>query len=132
MAGANVRQDERCPDLTITMYGIKNCDTVRKARLWLEGRGLTYGFHDYRVEGLEPALLANWRDALGWEILLNRASTTFRELPEADKAGLDADRASALMLAEPTMIKRPVLDIDGRLTVGFKPEIYEKVTTGLR
>lgn len=108
------------------MYGIKNCDTVKKARQWLEGRGVDYRFHDYRVDGLEPVTLMGWRDALGWEKLLNRASTTFRELPEADKADLDADKATALMLASPTMIKRPVLEIDGRLTLGFKPDLYEK------
>lgn len=112
------------------MYGIKNCDTVKKARLWLEGRGLAYGFHDYRVDGLDPATLARWRDALGWEKLLNRGSTTFRGLPDSDKAGLDADKATALMLAQPTVIKRPVLDIDGRLTIGFKPETYEKAVDG--
>lgn len=118
--------------MIITMYGIKNCDTVKKARLWLEGRGLAYGFHDYRVDGLELTMIARWRDALGWEKLLNRSSTTFRDLPEADKAGLDAEKAIALMLAQPTMIKRPVLDVDGCLTVGFKPDAYEQAVAGVR
>jgi arsenate reductase (glutaredoxin) len=116
--------------LTITMYGIKNCDTVKKARAWLETRGAGYSFHDYRVEGLEADLLGRWCDELGWEVLLNKASTTFRELPDADKKNLDAAKAMALMLREPTMIKRPVLDADGRLMVGFKPDRYEAAVAG--
>lgn len=122
---AKVHQ-EGCSALTITMYGIKNCDTVKKARVWLEGRGIEYNFHDYRVDGLDVPTLARWRDALGWEKLLNKSSTTFRDLPATDKDGLDADKAMGLMLAHPTMIKRPVLDIGGRFMVGFKPELYEK------
>ncbi|MGO4837266.1 ArsC family reductase [Rhizobiaceae sp. 2RAB30] len=118
--------------MTITMYGIKNCDTVKKARVWIEGKGLTYGFHDYRVDGLDRATLVRWRDALGWEKLLNKSSTTFRELPEADRAQLDAEKATALMLAQPTMIKRPVLDVDGRLMVGFKADAYEQAFPGAR
>jgi arsenate reductase (glutaredoxin) len=110
--------------MTVTIYGIKNCDTMKKARAWLEGHGVAYRFHDYRVEGLDPLRLASWQNVLGWETLLNRASASWRQLPEADKAGIDADRASALMLTNPTLIKRPVLDVDGRLTIGFKPEIY--------
>lgn len=112
------------------MYGIKNCDTIKKARVWLEGRGLAYDFHDYRVDGLDTATLARWREALGWEKLLNKSSTTFRDLPAADKEGLDADKATALMLAHPTMIKRPLLDVDGRFMAGFKPDLYEKFVTG--
>jgi len=108
------------------MYGIKNCDTVKKARVWLEGRGIDYNFHDYRVDGLDAPTLARWRDALGWEKLLNKSSTTFRDLPAGDKEWLDADKATALMLAHPTMIKRPVLDSAGRFMVGFKPDLYEK------
>ncbi len=118
--------------MAITMYGIKNCDTVKKARVWMEGKGLTYGFHDYRVDGLDRATLMRWRDALGWEKLLNKSSTTFRELPEADRADLDAEKATALMLAQPTMIKRPVLDVDGRLMVGFKADAYEQALAGAR
>jgi Spx/MgsR family transcriptional regulator len=116
--------------LTITIYGIKNCDTVKKARAWLDGRGVNYRFHDYRADGLDPGLLRFWCDTLGWEILLNRASTTFRNLPDSEKQGVDADRAMALMIAQPSMIKRPVLDAGGRLTVGFKPERYESMIAG--
>jgi len=111
--------------MAVTIHGIKNCDTMKKARAWLEAHGVPYRFHDYRLEGLDPKKLAAWRDALGWETLLNRSSATWRQLPDADKADLDGDRAAELMLANPTLIKRPVLDVDGRLTVGFKPEIYE-------
>jgi arsenate reductase (glutaredoxin) len=116
--------------LTITIYGIKNCDTVKKARAWLDGRGVSYKFHDYRADGLDPRLLRLWCDALGWETVLNRASTTFRELPDAHKQGLDAGKAMRLMLAQPSMIKRPVLDAGGRLTVGFKPQRYESMIAG--
>ena len=109
----------------IVIYGIKNCDTMTKARKWLDGRGVAYSFHDYRVEGIDRALLAGWVKALGWERLLNRSSATFRELPEAAKQGLTEAKAVALMLGQPTMIKRPVLDLRGKLLVGFKPELYE-------
>jgi len=110
--------------VTITLYGIPNCDTMKKARSWLDGHGIEYAFHDYRKQGLEPKRLDGWVEKLGWEALLNKAGTTFRKLPDADKANLDAGKAKALMLAHPTMIKRPVLALDGRLLVGFKPEIY--------
>lgn len=109
---------------TVTIHGIRNCDTMKKARAWLDARGIAYRFHDYRVDGLDPALLAGWVQALGWEALLNRSGTTFRKLPDADKADLSPEKAMALMLAAPAMIRRPVLDVDGVLTVGFKPEIY--------
>ena len=112
--------------MTVTIYGIKTCDTVKKARTWLEGRGVAHRFVDYRAEGLDPKQLARWRDAVGWEKLLNKASTTFKELPDVDKAGLDEKKAIALMQAHPTLIKRPVLDVDGRVTVGFKPDLYEQ------
>lgn len=108
------------------MYGIRNCDTIKKARAWLEARGVGYAFHDYKVEGIDEARLRGWAAELGWEKLLNRAGTTFRKLSDADKLGLDEDKAVALMLAQPSMIKRPVLDVDGALTVGFKPEDYAK------
>jgi len=98
---------------------------MKKARAWLAAHGVPHRFHDYRVDGLDPKKLAQWRHALGWETLLNRSSASWRQLPDADKAELDGDRAAALMLANPTLIKRPVLDVDGRLTVGFKPETYE-------
>jgi arsenate reductase len=110
--------------LPVTIYGIPNCDTMKKARAWLEGHGVAYAFHDYRVSGLESETLDKWVERLGWEVLLNKASTSFRALPEKDRQGIDATRAKALMFANPTMIKRPVLDFDGRLLVGFKPEIY--------
>ena len=112
---------------TVTIHGIRNCDTMKKARAWLEARGIAYRFHDYRTDGLDPALLSGWVTGLGWEALLNRSGTTFRKLPEADRADLTADRATALMLAAPAMIRRPELDVDGTLTVGFRPEIYAAV-----
>jgi Spx/MgsR family transcriptional regulator len=110
--------------LTITIYGIPNCDTMKKARTWLESHGVAYVFHDYRADGLEEDRLQGWIGRLGWEVLLNKASATFRALSDADKQGLDAGRAKALMLANPTMIKRPVLDLGDRLLVGFKPAAY--------
>lgn len=110
-----------------TLHGIKACDTMKKARDWLDGRGVAYGFHDYKVAGIDRATLEGWVGKVGWEVLLNRAGTTFRKLPDSDKAGLDEGRAIALMLAQPSMIKRPVLDVDGALTVGFRPEVYTRV-----
>jgi len=108
----------------ITLHGIRNCDTVKKARAWLEAQGVAYRFHDFKTEGLPPALLAEWVAEHGWEALLNRAGTTFRKLPEAERGGLDEARAVALMLAQPSMVKRPVLDLGGRRFVGFRPEAY--------
>ena len=108
----------------ITLYGIKNCDTVKKARSWLDAHKIAYRFHDYKTEGLEKARLEDWIQKLGWEILLNRAGTTFRKLSEAEKEGLTEKRAIALMLAQTSMIKRPVLEKDSLLAVGFKPEQY--------
>ena len=105
-----------------TLYGIPICDTVKKARLWLDQRGRAYAFHDYKKAGIDEARLRGWIGRIGWEPLLNRAGTTFRKLPETDKAGLDAGRAVALMLAQPSMIKRPVVETGGALLVGFKPE----------
>lgn len=112
--------------MTITMYGIKNCDTIKKARTWLEERGLGYDFHDYKASGIDRGRLQDWVDRLGWEVLLNRAGTTFRKLPDADRVNLDAAKAVSLMEAQPSMIKRPVLDVDGQLLVGFKPDDYQK------
>ena len=111
--------------MTITKYGIKNCDTIKKARGWLEGRGVAYAFHDYKASGIDRDRLARWCAEHGWEKLLNRAGTTFRKLPEAEQRDLDADKAIALMLAQPSMIKRPVLDLGDRRLVGFKPDVYE-------
>jgi arsenate reductase len=110
-----------------TLYGIPNCDTVKKARVWLDQHGVAYAFHDYKKAGIDRETLSGWVEAHGWEIVLNRAGTTFRALPPEDKADLSTDKAIGLMLANPSMIKRPVLDVDGRTTVGFKPEIYAAV-----
>jgi Spx/MgsR family transcriptional regulator len=112
--------------MAVTLYGIKNCDTMKKARAWLDAKGVPYAFHDYKAEGIDRARLETWAGSVGWETLLNRAGTTFRKLPDADKAGLDEGRAIALMLDQPSMIKRPVLDLGSRLVVGFKPEQYEE------
>ncbi len=112
--------------MSATLYGIKNCDTVKKARAWLEANGVSYAFQDYKVEGIDRARLEGWSRDVGWEALLNRAGTTFRKLPDADKADVDERKALALMLNQPSMIKRPVLELDGRLIVGFKPEQYEE------
>lgn len=97
---------------------------MKKARTWLDGKGIAYGFHDYKAAGIDAARLEAWAKAVGWDVLLNRAGTTFRALPDADKQGLDQKKAIALMVAQPSMIKRPVLDIGGKLVVGFKPETY--------
>jgi arsenate reductase len=110
--------------MTPTLYGIPNCDTVKKARVWLDQHGRAFAFHDYKKLGVDRPTLAGWVTEHGWETVLNRAGTTFRALPDADKAGLDAERAIALMLAQPSMIKRPVLDLGDCTIVGFKPEIY--------
>ncbi|MCF8707268.1 ArsC family reductase [Rhizorhapis sp. SPR117] len=112
--------------MTVTMYGIKNCDTIKKARVWLESHGIAYDFHDYKAVGIDAARLDDWFDKVGWDVVLNKAGTTFRKLPDADKQGLDADKVKTLMIAQPSMIKRPVLDLGGTLLVGFKPELYEQ------
>ena len=111
---------------TVTIYGIKNCDTMKKARAWLDKRGVAYDFHDYKAAGIDRGTLEGWAREAGWETLLNRAGTTFRKLPETDKAGLTEKKAIALMVAQPSMIKRPVLKIGAKLLVGFKPDEYEK------
>lgn len=111
----------------ITIYGIKNCDTMKKARAWLDARGVAYAFHDYKSAGIDRARLEAWAKQVGWETLLNRAGTTFRALPDADKADLSERKAVALMLAQPSMIKRPVLEHDGKLLVGFKPAEYADI-----
>jgi arsenate reductase len=110
----------------VTIYGIKNCDTMKKARAWLDKRGVAYDFHDYKVQGIERKKLESWSKEVGWEILLNRAGTTFRKLPEKEREGIAEKKAIALMLAEPSMIKRPVLEAGGTLLVGFKPETFER------
>jgi arsenate reductase len=108
----------------IVIYGIRNCDTMKKARNWLDGQGIAYHFHDYKQAGIARERLEAWADQVGWEVLLNRAGTTFRKLPEAERQGVDHARAIDLMLAQPSMIKRPVLEGAGDLLVGFKPELY--------
>ena len=108
----------------IAIYGIKNCDTMKKARAWLDARGVAYAFHDYKTQGIDRARLESWAKTLGWETLLNRAGTTFKKLPDADKRNLSERKAIALMLAEPSMIKRPVLDAGGKLAAGFRPEAW--------
>jgi arsenate reductase (glutaredoxin) len=110
--------------MELTLYGIPNCDTVKKARDWLDARQVAHRFHDYKKSGIDADTLARWADALGWEPLLNRAGTTFRKLDAADKADIDRAKAFALMIAHPSLIKRPVLEGRGVLRVGFKPEVY--------
>ena len=116
--------------MTVQLYGIANCDTVRKARVWLDGQGVAHDFHDYKKAGVDTARLANWADRAGWEVLLNRAGTTFRKLPDGDKVDIDRDRALALMVAHPSLIKRPVLERGDTLLVGFKPDTYTATLDG--
>ena len=110
--------------MTVTLFGIRNCDTMKKAWTWLDQHGVAYEFHDYKKAGIDRASLAAWAGEVGWEVLLNRSGTTFRALPDANKAGLSEAKAIELMLAQPSMIKRPVLAGAGPLLVGFKPEAY--------
>ena len=107
-----------------TIHGIKACDTMKKARAWLDAHGIAHDFHDYKIAGIDRPTLEKWTKQVGWETLLNRAGTTFRKLPETAKANLNEAKAIALMLAQPSMIKRPVLAVGGALLVGFKPELY--------
>ena len=111
----------------VTIYGIKACDTMKKARDWLAGHAVPYVFHDYKTARIDRATLEGWAGKVGWDALLNCNGTTFRGLPDADKADLNEAKAIALMLAQPSMIKRPVLDVGGKLTVGFKQDVYAKV-----
>jgi arsenate reductase (glutaredoxin) len=109
------------------IYGIKNCDTMKRAQTWRESHKVPHTFHDYKASGIDKPTLEGWTKKVGWEILLNRAGTTFRKLPDAGKGDLTEKKAIALMLAQPSMIKRPVLEAKGKLTVGFKPEEYKKL-----
>jgi arsenate reductase (glutaredoxin) len=111
--------------MTITIYGIKNCDTMKKAFAWLDKAGVDYAFHDYKKDGIDRKTLEAWSCEVGWETLLNRAGTTFRKLSEKDKEGLTAAKAIRLMAEQPAMIKRPVLDLGRKLLVGFKPDEYK-------
>lgn len=110
----------------VTIYGIKNCDTMKKARTWLDKAGVAYEFQDYKAAGIDKASLEAWAGKVGWDVLLNKSGTTFRKLSEADRATINEKKAIALMIDQPSMIKRPVLDIGGKLLVGFKPAEYEK------
>lgn len=109
------------------LYGIPNCDTVKKARAWLDAHGVAYTFHDYKKQGIDAARLRGWCTQMGWNVILNRAGTTFKALPEGDRQDIDTGKAIALMLAQPSMIKRPVLEGAGALMVGFKPDAYASV-----
>ncbi len=112
--------------MSLTIYGIKNCDTMKKARAWLDKAGKAYTFHDYKAAGIDRTRLEGWARKVGWEALLNRSGSTFRKLPDAAKEGLTEQKALALMLEQPSMIRRPVLEADdGKLLVGFKPENYK-------
>ncbi len=117
--------------MTIHVYGIPNCDTVKKARKWLDAQGLEYSFHDYKKEGVDEQNLARWADRCSWEVLLNRRGTTFRKLDEDEKADIDRDKALALMQAHPSMIKRPVMETDDgeRVLVGFAASEWENALT---
>jgi arsenate reductase len=111
--------------MPITIYGIRNCDTMKKARAWLDKQGVEYAFHDYKTAGIDKERLEKWSRKVGWETLLNRSGLTFKKLPDKDKEGVTEKKALAMMLAQPSMIKRPVLELGGgKLLVGFKPESY--------
>jgi len=116
--------------MTVTIFGIKNCDTMKKARQWLADHAIDASFHDYRAEGIDRAHLQRWCDVAGWETVLNRAGTTFRKLDDAHRQDLDVAKAIELMLAQPSMIKRPVVEAGGRLIIGFKPELYDRFFAG--
>ena len=112
-------------NMPVTIFGIKNCDTMKKARAWLEAHGVDYAFHDYKTAGIERERLASWAEQVGWETLLNRAGTTFRKLPDSDKEGLDAAKAVQVMAANPSTIKRPVVEYPGGILIGFKESEWE-------
>ena len=116
--------------MTLTLFGIPNCDTVKKARTWLDAQGIAYAFHDYKKVGADAGKLAGWVRSAGLDKVLNRAGTTFRKLSDAEKADLDADRAVALMVANPSTIKRPIVEYPGGLLVGFKPEEWARALAG--
>jgi arsenate reductase (glutaredoxin) len=121
---AGLRALTEATALSITIYGIKNCDTMKKARAWLEEHEVAYTFHDYKVAGIDADRLQRWATKAGWETLLNRSGTTYRNLSDAQKADLTERKAIALMLEQPSLIKRPVLEMGERLLVGFKPDSY--------
>ena len=117
---------DKAPEMKPVLYGIRNCDTVKKARAWLDARGVAYDFHDYKTAGIDRSRLAAWSGELGREKVLNRNGTTFRKLPDADKEGLDDGKAISLMLAQPSMIRRPMLDLGDRRLAGFSEVDYEQ------
>jgi arsenate reductase len=123
-AGSDVADMVSASLMSPTIYGIRNCDTMKKARAWLDRQGVAYRFHDYKAEGIERSRLESWASKVGWEVLLNKAGTTFRKLPDRQKEGLNKERAIALMFDNPSMIRRPVLEADGKLVVGFNPGQY--------
>lgn len=116
----------------LTMYGIKNCDTIKKARNFLDNSGKPYSFHDYKVSGVDETALRGWVEEHGWETILNRSGTTFKALDAGDKAHIDTDKAILLMMSNPSMIKRPILDLGGRTIVGFKATTYEEALEGVK
>ena len=116
--------------MTAILYGIPNCDTVKKARVWLDAHDVGYTFHDYKKSGIDEATVRDWTGRLGWETVLNRQGTTFRKLPQADRIDLTEDKAIALMLANPSMIKRPIIAQGDTLLAGFKPDTYLGTITG--
>ena len=118
--------------VAITIYGIKNCDTMKKARAWLDKNGTAYSFHDYKTAGIDRSRLERWSKEVGWEKLLNRAGTTFRKLPDKDKENLTEAKAITLMLARPSAIKRPVLDLGRKRVVGFSPDLYKAEVAGAK
>ncbi|MDQ1183910.1 ArsC family reductase [Agrobacterium larrymoorei] len=113
--------------MTVIIYGIKNCDTMKKARSWLEANGIEAEFHDYKTQGIDRDNLEAWCKTAGWETVLNRAGTTFKKLDDAQKSDLTQEKAIGLMLEQPSMIKRPVLESEGKITIGFKPDIYASI-----
>jgi arsenate reductase len=113
--------------MRITIHGIRNCDTMKKARAWLDAHGVEYDFHDYKTQGIDRAKLEAWAKVVGWEVLLNRAGTTFRKLPDSAKQNIDETKAIKLMLEQPSMIKRPVLERGRTLLVGFAEERYSAI-----
>lgn len=118
--------------VTVTIYGIKNCDTMQKAFKWLDAHNVAYRFHDYKAEGIDAAHLQAWCDRLGWETVLNRAGTTFRKLPDADKQGIDAGKAIALMQSQPSMVKRPIIEVGDTVIAGFKPDAIASLEKALK
>jgi len=118
--------------MPIIVYGIRNCDTIKKARGWLDREGIAYDFHDYKTMGIDAERLKAWCKEFGWETILNRSGTTFRKLPETKRENLDLDKAIELMLAQPSMIKRPIIDTGGRRIVGFSSQVYAEAFGGGR